>query len=87
MPKPKVQLCLKKGVPQAKHREAVAWLIKRYKLVILGTAEVGKSSLVSYFINGKTVKVPERTIVASFSSLYLDKVLKFDTWEVAGEER
>lgn len=87
MPKAKVQLRFNKGALAATHRETMALLLKRYKLVILGATSVGKSSLVSYYINGKASNVEEKTLVASFSSLSLDKAVKFDAWEVAGEER
>lgn len=59
----------------------------RYKLVILGAATVGKSSLVAHYTMGKDLSYRETTLVASFTSIYLEKSVKFDTWEVAGQER
>ncbi|KAM8717498.1 hypothetical protein ACLKA7_004227 [Drosophila subpalustris] len=63
------------------------WEMIRYKLVILGAATVGKSSLVAHYTMGKELSYKETTLVASFSSIYLDKSVKLDTWEVAGQER
>ncbi|XP_070064866.1 ras-related protein Rab-5A isoform X2 [Drosophila virilis] len=85
--KGKVQWRRNRGDTAARRRETMPWLIKRYKLVILGAATVGKSSLVSHFTHGSYLSVKENTLVAAFSSIYLNKCLKFDTWEVAGEER
>ncbi|XP_034473781.1 ras-related protein Rab-5A-like isoform X2 [Drosophila innubila] len=63
------------------------WEIERYKLVILGDATVGKSSIVASYTMGKDLSYVESTLVASFTSIYLDKSVRFDTWEVAGQER
>ncbi|XP_064535219.1 ras-related protein Rab5-like [Drosophila montana] len=87
MRRAKVQLRHNRGDAATRRRETMHWLIKRYKLVILGAATVGKSSLVSHYTQGSYLHVKENTLVAAFSSIYLDKSLKLDTWEVAGEER
>lgn len=63
------------------------WKIVRYKLVILGAPKVGKSSMVAHITTGNGLSYVETTLVASFTSIYLEKTVRFDTWDVAGQEQ
>jgi Ras-related protein Rab-5C len=60
------------------------------KLVLLGEAAVGKSSLVLRFVNGEFQDNKEPTIGAAFltQKCKLDeKIIKFEIWDTAGRKR
>ncbi|KAF9927060.1 hypothetical protein FBU30_003522 [Linnemannia zychae] len=60
------------------------------KLVLLGEAAVGKSSLVLRFVNDEFQQNKEPTIGAAFLTQKCrleDKVIKFEIWDTAGQER
>lgn len=60
------------------------------KLVLLGEAAVGKSSLVLRFVNGEFQENKEPTIGAAFLTQKCkleDKIIKFEIWDTAGQER
>jgi len=61
------------------------------KLVLLGEAAVGKSSLVLRFVNNEFSENKEPTIGAAFLTqkcrLDDNKVIKFEIWDTAGQER
>lgn len=60
------------------------------KLVLLGEAAVGKSSLVSRFVNNEFHENKEPTIGAAFLTRKCkleDRLIKFEIWDTAGQER
>uniref|UniRef100_A0A1D1YDG2 Vacuolar protein sorting-associated protein 21 n=1 Tax=Anthurium amnicola TaxID=1678845 RepID=A0A1D1YDG2_9ARAE len=61
------------------------------KLVLLGEAAVGKSSLVLRFVSNEFSENKEPTIGAAFltqkCALDDNKVIKFEIWDTAGQER
>ncbi|KAJ3278078.1 Ras- protein Rab-5B, partial [Rhizoclosmatium sp. JEL0117] len=60
------------------------------KLVLLGEAAVGKSSLVLRFVNNEFHENKEPTIGAAFLTQKCrleDKIIKFEIWDTAGQER
>ncbi|RKO96561.1 hypothetical protein CAUPRSCDRAFT_635, partial [Caulochytrium protostelioides] len=60
------------------------------KLVLLGEAAVGKSSLVLRFVNNEFQENKEPTIGAAFLTQRCkleDKIIKFEIWDTAGQER
>ncbi|KAJ2679163.1 Vacuolar protein sorting-associated protein 21 [Coemansia spiralis] len=60
------------------------------KVVLLGDAAVGKSSLVLRFVNDEFQENKEPTIGAAFLTQKVrldDTVLKLDLWDTAGQER
>lgn len=60
------------------------------KLVLLGEAAVGKSSLVLRFVNGEFQDNKEPTIGAAFLTQKCkvdEKTIKFEIWDTAGQER
>eukprot|EP01094_Clydonella_sp_ATCC50884_P018262 TRINITY_DN3359_c1_g1_i4.p1 TRINITY_DN3359_c1_g1~~TRINITY_DN3359_c1_g1_i4.p1 ORF type:complete len:234 (+),score=76.84 TRINITY_DN3359_c1_g1_i4:81-704(+) len=60
------------------------------KLVLLGDQNVGKSSLVLQFVNGKFFETREPTIGAAFLAKTVtvdDQAIKFEIWDTAGQER
>ena len=60
------------------------------KLVLLGEAAVGKSSLVLRFVKGQFHEYHQNTIAAAFltRAVCLDgTTVKFDIWDTAGQER
>jgi Ras-related protein Rab-5C len=60
------------------------------KLVLLGEAAVGKSSLVLRFVNNEFHDNKEPTIGAAFLTQKCkldDKIIKFEIWDTAGQER
>ncbi|KAI8818947.1 ras family-domain-containing protein [Fimicolochytrium jonesii] len=60
------------------------------KLVLLGEAAVGKSSLVLRFVNNDFQENKEPTIGAAFLTQRCkldDKIIKFEIWDTAGQER
>ena len=62
-----------------------------YKLVLLGDASVGKTSLVGRFVTHQFNEAVETTVGAAFStqSVVTDegKTIKFEIWDTAGQER
>jgi small GTP-binding protein len=59
------------------------------KLVLLGEAAVGKSSLVLRFVNGDFQDNKEPTIGAAFLTQKCkleDKIIKFEIWDTAGRK-
>jgi len=64
--------------------------VKTCKLVMLGDSGVGKSSLVSRYINDNFFEFQEPTIGAAFNvkNLNIDgKAVKLEIWDTAGQER
>jgi len=62
----------------------------QFKLVLLGDASVGKSSLVLRFVKGQFLEFQESTIGAAFltqSVVLNDTTVKFEIWDTAGQER
>lgn len=60
------------------------------KLVLLGEAAVGKSSLVLRFVNNDFQENKEPTIGAAFLTQKIqlpNRVIKFEIWDTAGQER
>eukprot|EP01001_Neometanema_parovale_P011975 NODE_8238_length_715_cov_62.621622_g7984_i0.p1 GENE.NODE_8238_length_715_cov_62.621622_g7984_i0~~NODE_8238_length_715_cov_62.621622_g7984_i0.p1 ORF type:complete len:222 (-),score=54.99 NODE_8238_length_715_cov_62.621622_g7984_i0:50-670(-) len=65
-------------------------LSKKFKLVLLGEAGVGKSSIVLRLIKDEYVEFQHSTVGASFfrHSVPLDEMtVNFDIWDTAGQER
>jgi Ras-related protein Rab-5C len=62
-----------------------------YKLVLLGDASVGKTSLVVRFVSNHFNEAVETTVGAAFStqtvSTETGKNIKFEIWDTAGQER
>ncbi|KAH3680486.1 hypothetical protein WICMUC_000273 [Wickerhamomyces mucosus] len=65
--------------------------VQSVKLVLLGEAAVGKSSLVLRFVSNDFQENKEPTIGAAFltqrCSLGNNKTIKFEIWDTAGQER
>tara|TARA_B100002019_G_C21146418_1_gene535908 strand:- start:101 stop:697 length:597 start_codon:yes stop_codon:yes gene_type:complete len=62
----------------------------RYKLVLFGDTAVGKSCIVTRFVNGEFFEFQEPTIGAAFSSKSItlnDNNIVFEIWDTAGQER
>jgi len=62
----------------------------QFKLVLLGDAAVGKSSLVLRFVKRQFFEYQESTIGAAFLTQQVavdDCVVKFEIWDTAGQER
>ena len=60
------------------------------KLVLLGEAQVGKSSLVLRFVNGQFSPNSVATVGAAFLSKTMelgDTKIRYDNWDTAGQER
>jgi small GTP-binding protein len=65
-------------------------IIQAYKLVVLGEAAVGKSSICQRFINGKFTTLHQPTIGGLFLTKqvqYGERTIKFEIWDTAGQER
>ena len=63
-----------------------------YKLVLLGDASVGKTSLVGRFVNNAFNEAVETTVGAAFSTQSIKapesgRMIKFEIWDTAGQER
>jgi len=63
---------------------------KGFKLVLLGDACVGKSSILMRFLQNKFSESIETTVGAAFSTKTIetrDRQVKFEIWDTAGQER
>jgi len=63
---------------------------KGFKLVLLGDAAVGKSSLLMRFLQNKFSDGIETTVGAAFSTKTIEsrnRQVKFEIWDTAGQER
>merc|ERR1719162_1582723 len=63
---------------------------KGFKLVLLGDASVGKSSILMRFLQNKFSDGIETTVGAAFSTKTIetrDRQVKFEIWDTAGQER
>mmetsp|Transcript_98756 Transcript_98756/g.170112 ORF Transcript_98756/g.170112 Transcript_98756/m.170112 type:complete len:199 (-) Transcript_98756:590-1186(-) len=63
---------------------------KKFKLVLLGEAGVGKSSIILRLIKDEYVEYQHSTVGASFfrhSVPLEDIIINFDIWDTAGQER
>ena len=62
-----------------------------YKLVLLGDASVGKTSLIGRFVTNQFNEAVETTVGAAFSTQSVTtgtgKTVKFEIWDTAGQER
>ncbi|XP_062142205.1 ras-related protein Rab-5A-like [Drosophila sulfurigaster albostrigata] len=68
----------------------VSWVMDYHRVVILGAAEVGKSSLVLRFVKGQFHEYLDNTIGAAFFTQTIcikDTVVKLEIWDTAGQER
>ncbi|XP_019198294.1 PREDICTED: ras-related protein RABH1b-like, partial [Ipomoea nil] len=62
-------------------------VIERYKLVILGDASVGKSSIITRFVNNKFHNEYKPTIGIDFLTGYLeDRRVRLQFWDTSGKE-
>jgi Ras-related protein Rab-5C len=74
----------------ASRDEAATKLSSSVKLVLLGEAAVGKSSLVLRFVNDDFQENKEPTIGAAFLTQKCNlptRTIKFEIWDTAGQER
>lgn len=63
---------------------------KGFKLVLLGDASVGKSSILMRFLQNKFSEGMETTVGACFSTKTIEsrnRQVKFEIWDTAGQER
>lgn len=63
---------------------------KGFKLVLLGDASVGKSSILMRFMQNKFSESIETTVGAAFSTKTIEsrnRQVKFEIWDTAGQER
>mmetsp|Transcript_2715 Transcript_2715/g.5844 ORF Transcript_2715/g.5844 Transcript_2715/m.5844 type:complete len:236 (-) Transcript_2715:62-769(-) len=63
---------------------------KGFKLVLLGDASVGKSSILTRFLENKFSDGIETTVGAAFSTKTIEarnRQVKFEIWDTAGQER
>jgi small GTP-binding protein len=64
--------------------------LESYKIVIVGNAAVGKSSLVNQFAFGRKLAHPSTTIGAAFCTKYVvigDRHVRINIWDTAGQEK
>lgn len=62
----------------------------RFKIVILGDVNVGKSSIIARFVDNKFKGDYEPSIGVDFASKslkYKDKMIKLQIWDTAGQEK
>merc|ERR1719420_709358 len=62
---------------------------KGFKLVLLGDAAVGKSSILMRFLQNKFTDGIETTVGAAFSTKTIEtrsRQVKFEIWDTAGQE-
>lgn len=62
----------------------------KHKIVLLGETGVGKTSLVSRFVNNRFTNMTESTIGGAFSTKYVDlddNQIILNIWDTAGQER
>ena len=60
-----------------------------YKLIILGDAGVGKSSIIQRLVNDKYTEAENSTIGISYfrkNFTYKGQYINFDIWDTAGQE-
>jgi len=70
--------------------DSIGLHVPKYKVVLLGNASVGKSSIVLRFTNDVFSDSIGTTIGAAFSTMTLDidgRQAKFEIWDTAGQER
>merc|ERR1719270_1374917 len=63
---------------------------KGFKLVLLGDASVGKSSILMRFLQNKFSEGIETTVGAAFSTKTIEaknRSVKYEIWDTAGQER
>ncbi|CAK9001245.1 unnamed protein product [Durusdinium trenchii] len=63
---------------------------KGFKLVLLGDASVGKSSILMRFLHNKFSEEIETTVGAAFNTKTIEsrgRQVKFEIWDTAGQER
>ena len=63
---------------------------KGFKLVLLGDASVGKSSILVRFLHNKFSEEIETTVGAAFNTKTIEsrgRQVKFEIWDTAGQER
>lgn len=62
-----------------------------YKLIVIGDAQVGKSSLIARFVDGVFDETTQPTIGVDFKVKYVvtedDKIIRLQIWDTAGQER
>lgn len=64
--------------------------IKEFKVIFLGDAAVGKSSIIHRYLMNKFQSHPESTLGTAFFSktiFNMGKVVKLNIWDTAGEEK
>ena len=62
----------------------------KFKIVVIGEANVGKTSIVQQFVNNKFEETYEETIGVEFFNKTFkvnDKIIKIEIWDTAGSER
>jgi len=62
----------------------------RFKIVVLGDVSVGKSSIISRFVDNKFKGDYEPSIGVDFASKsikYKDRIIKLQIWDTAGQEK
>ena len=72
------------------HNQSNDTIIKKYKIVFLGEASVGKTSICTSYRQNKFKLNQEATVGASFLTALIDKdnePKSFDIWDTAGQER
>jgi len=78
------------STPAAASAAAKAPPKKGFKLVLLGDASVGKSSILMRFLQNKFSEGIETTVGAAFSTKTIEsrnRQIKFEIWDTAGQER
>ena len=78
------------NVIHSTHNQPNESIIKKYKIVFLGEASVGKTSICTSYKLNKFKLNQEATVGASFLTALIDKgndSKSFDIWDTAGQER